>query len=344
MSMRKLSKARRFMRIAHLMNFLFLFFVVFYYCLELNIETQSLFFDLQNMLLCTPYILLYLMLELWLYPKYIRIRHVRKYAVIGLVLVVLISVIWTFLIRPHVVSETNDSAYFPILRWTICFLMCLTVFFVITSNNMFAFSFLLESEQEKMVRTKLQLELNLLKYQLNPHFLMNTLNNIHALIEENKEAAQDAIRLLSKLMRYMYYDNSHERVQLSKDIDALRSYFDLMRLRFIDMVDIQFTVPKELPNVQIAPNLFVNLAENAMKHGISTTQPSFVHFSLDVNEQYVCCQIRNSNFPHSDVGSSTCFGLETLKKRLDLLYPKNYIYKAEETDNEYFVELKIPIQ
>ena len=332
------------MRIAHVINFLFLFFVVFYYCLELNIETQSVFFNLQNMLLCTPYILLYLLLELWLYPKYIRIRRMRKYSLIGIALVVLISVIWTFLIRPYVISENNDIAYFPILRWTVCFLMCLVLFFVITSNNMFAFSFLIESEQEKMVRTKLQLELNLLKYQLNPHFLMNTLNNIHSLIEDDKEAAQDAIRLLSKLMRYMYYDNSHERVSLAKDIDALHSYFDLMRLRFIDTVDIQFNVPRELPNVQIAPNLFVNLAENAMKHGISTTLPSYVHFSLNVDEQYVCCQIRNSNFPHSQVGNSTGFGLETLKKRLNLLYPNQYVYKVEETDNEYFVELKIPVQ
>ena len=115
-----------------------------------------------------------------------------------------------------------------------------------------------------MVKSKLQLELNLLKYQLNPHFLMNTLNNIHALIEEDKESAQDALRLLSKFLRYMYYDNSHERVPLSKDIDALRSYFELMRLRFLDTVDIQFIVPNELPDVRVAPNLFVNLAENAM--------------------------------------------------------------------------------
>ena len=332
------------MRIAHVINFIFLLFVVLYYCLELNIETQSVFFNLQNMLLCTPYVLLYLTLELWLYPKYIRLRHMRIYSVIGVVLVVLISVIWTFLIRPHVVSETNDIAFFPILRWTVCFLMCLTIFFVVTCNNMFAFSFLLESEQEKMVRTKLQLELNLLKYQLNPHFLMNTLNNIHSLIEDDKEAAQDAIRLLSKLMRYMYYDNSHERVSLAKDIDALHSYFDLMRLRFIDTVDIQFNVPRELPNVQVAPNLFVNLAENAMKHGISTTLPSYVHFSLGVDEKYVCCQIRNSNFPHSQVGNSTGFGLENLRKRLDLLYPKQYVYSVESTDSEYFVELKIPFK
>lgn len=342
--MLKLSRIRRGMRIAHLINLGFMLFVVFYYCMELNIEKQTVAFNHRLLLLCTPYLLLYILLECWLFPKYIRTRQVRCYSVIAFILVVVISTVWSFGVRPFLSEAGMEIAYFSFLRAIVCFLMCLTIFFVVTANNMFAFSFQIEREQEHIAKTKLQLELNLLKYQINPHFLMNTLNNIHALIEENKEDAQDAIRLLSKLMRYMYYDNSHERVQLSKDIDALRSYFDLMRLRFIDTVDIQFTVPKELPNVQIAPNLFVNLAENAMKHGISTTQPSFVHFSLDVNEQYVCCQIRNSNFPHSDVGSSTGFGLETLKKRLDLLYPNNYIYKAEGTDNEYFVELKIPIQ
>ena len=344
MKIRKLSKARRFMRIAHLINFLFLFFVVFYYCLELNIETQTVFFNLQNMLLCTPYILLYLLLELWLYPKYIRVRHVRKYSVIGVALVVLISVIWTFLIRPHVISENNDIAFFPFLRWTVCFLMCLTIFFVITSNNMFAFSFLLESEQENLARTKLQLELNLLKYQLNPHFLMNTLNNIHALIEDDRDKAQDAVRTLSKIMRYMYYDTSKERVELAKDLEILQSYFELMKLRYIDGVDFQFNVPEEIPHVKVAPNLFVNIVENAMKHGISYGHASFVHFTLEVDDSHVICKVRNSKYEHKNAVDSTGFGVKSMKKRLDLLYPEQYEYKVEETENEYFVELIIPVQ
>ena len=332
------------MRIAHVINFIFLLFVVLYYCLELNIETQSVFFNLQNMLLCTPYVLLYLTLELWLYPKYIRLRHMRIYSVIGVVLVVLISVIWTFLIRPHVVSETNDIAFFPILRWTVCFLMCLTIFFVVTCNNMFAFSFLLESEKEVTAKTKLQLELNLLKYQINPHFLMNTLNNIHALIEDDQYKAQEAVRTLSKIMRYMYYDTSKEFVDLAKDVENLRSYFELMKLRFTDNINIQFNVPEELPHVKVAPNLFVNLAENAMKHGVSCENASFVHLSLNVNGPQVICDVRNSRFENRTAVESTGFGVENLKKRLDLIYPGRYEYKVEETKNEYFVELIIPVQ
>ena len=332
------------MQIAHLINFVFLFFVVFYYCLELNLETQKIFWTWHNLLLCAPYIFLYLLLELWLYPKYIRMRQVRRYSVIGFVLVVLISVIWTFFIRPYIISESNEIAYFSVLRWTVCFLMCLTLFFVITSNNMFAFSFLLESEKEVTAKTKLQLELNLLKYQINPHFLMNTLNNIHALIEDDQYKAQEAVRTLSKIMRYRYYDTSKEFVDLAKDVENLRSFFELMKLRYIDEVDLQFNVPQELPHVKVAPNIFINIVENAMKHGISYGQASFVHLSLKVNGPQVICDVRNSRFENRTAIESTGFGVENLKKRLDLIYPGQYEYKVEETKNEYFVELIIPVQ
>ena len=215
---------------------------------------------------------------------------------------------------------------------------------VITSNNMFAFSFLLESEKEVTAKTKLQLELNLLKYQINPHFLMNTLNNIHALIEDDQYKAQEAVRTLSKIMRYMYYDTSKEFVDLAKDVENLRSYFELMKLRFTDNINIQFNVPEELPHVKVAPNLFVNLAENAMKHGVSCENASFVHLSLKVNGPQVICDVRNSRFENRTAVESTGFGVENLKKRLDLIYPGRYEYKVEETKNEYFVELIIPVQ
>lgn len=328
---------------AHLINLLFMVFVVFYYCMDLNIEKQTVAFNPHLLLICTPYILIYLLLECWLFPKYIRTRRVRIYSIIAFVLVIVISVLWSFLIRPHLTPEVNIP-YLSFLRWVVCFLMCLTVFFVITSNNMFAFSFKLEQEREAMEKTKLQLELNLLKYQLNPHFLMNTLNNIHALIEDDRDKAQDAVRMLSKIMRYMYYDTSKERVELSKDLEILHSYFELMKLRYIDGVDFQYNVPEEIPHVKVAPNLFVNIVENAMKHGISYGHASFVHLTLEVDDAHVICKVRNSKYEHKNAADSTGFGVKSMRKRLDLLYPEQYEYKVEETENEYFVELIIPVQ
>lgn len=339
----RFKKIARSMFFAHLINWVFMIFVVFYYCMELKIEEQTVALNPHLLLTCTPYILIYLLLECWLFPKYIRTRRVRLYSVIAFGLVVGISLIWSFLIRPHLTAEVNIP-YFSFLRWVVCFLMCLTVFFVITANNMFAFSFKLEQEREDMAKAKLQLELNLLKYQLNPHFLMNTLNNIHALIEDDRDKAQDAVRTLSKIMRYMYYDTSKERVELAKDLEILQSYFELMKLRYIDGVDFQFNVPEEIPHVKVAPNLFVNIVENAMKHGISYGHASFVHFTLEVDDSHVICKVRNSKYEHKTAADSTGFGVKSLKKRLDLLYPEQYEYKVEETENEYFVELIIPVQ
>ncbi len=339
----RFKKIAKSMFFAHLINLLFMVFVVFYYCMDLNIEKQTVAFNPHLLLICTPYILIYLLLECWLFPKYIRTRRVRIYSIIAFVLVIVISVLWSFLIRPHLTPEVNIP-YLSFLRWVVCFLMCLTVFFVITSNNMFAFSFKLEQEREAMEKTKLQLELNLLKYQLNPHFLMNTLNNIHALIEDDRDKAQDAVRMLSKIMRYMYYDTSKERVELSKDLEILHSYFELMKLRYIDGVDFQYNVPEEIPHVKVAPNLFVNIVENAMKHGISYGHASFVHLTLEVDDAHVICKVRNSKYEHKNAADSTGFGVKSMRKRLDLLYPEQYEYKVEETENEYFVELIIPVQ
>lgn len=339
----RFKKIARSMFFAHMVNWVFMIFVVFYYCMELKIEEQTVALNPHLLLTCTPYILIYLLLECWLFPKYIRTRRVRLYSVIAFGLVVGISLIWSFLIRPHLTAEVNIP-YFSFLRWVVCFLMCLTVFFVITANNLFAFSFKLEQEREAMAKTKLQLELNLLKYQLNPHFLMNTLNNIHALIEDDRDKAQDAVRTLSKIMRYMYYDTSKERVELAKDLEILQSYFELMKLRYIDGVDFQFNVPEEIPHAKVAPNLFVNIVENAMKHGISYGHASFVHFTLEVDDSHVICKVRNSKYEHKNAVDSTGFGVKSMKKRLDLLYPEQYEYKVEETENEYFVELIIPVQ
>ncbi len=335
-------KKSRKMLLAHLLNLAFMIFVVLYFCVDLNIESKIVYFNSHLLLTCTPYLLVYLLLECWLFPTYIRTRRMRQYSTVAFVIVLVISLVWSFLVRPHITPDV-DIKGITILRWIVCFLMCLTIFFTITSNNMFAFSFIIEREREKMSKTKLQLELNLLKYQLNPHFLMNTLNNIHALIDENTEDAQEAVRLLSKIMRYMYYEASKERVDLAKDIEMLRAYFKLMKLRFVDDVDLKFDVPEELHGEKVAPALFVNFVENAMKHGISYGHPSYVHFSLDVNDGKVCCNVRNSKFEHHRV-ESTGFGLENLKKRLDLLYPGQYEYKVEDTENEYFVKLIIPAQ
>lgn len=220
----------------------------------------------------------------------------------------------------------------------------LTIFATVTAVH-FTFQ-MIETENERREAEKLRIEAEhkLLKYQLNPHFLMNTLNNIHAQIDLDSEAAQESVRLLSKMMRYMLYETNHDKVSLSKEVEFLSNYFEMMRRRYIDAVSIKFIVPQEVPNINVPPALFINLAENAFKHGVTYNDNSYVNFELSVDDRTVTCRVENSKIKNkADIRESFGFGVDSLRKRLDLLYGKNYTYDIHETDNEYNVLLIIPI-
>ncbi len=171
-----------------------------------------------------------------------------------------------------------------------------------------------------------QAELKNLKNQINPHFLLNTLNNIYALTAFDQEKAQQAIHELSRLLRYMLYENQTECVSLSKEADFLRSYVELMRLRLYDEVDVQvnFDFPSD-ENIPIAPLIFISLVENAFKHGVSANAKSFIHISLtaDSHHLHFCCE--NSNTPKNETDKAPGgIGLKQVASRLEYSYPKCY--------------------
>lgn len=201
-----------------------------------------------------------------------------------------------------------------------------------------------ENERREAEKLRIEAEHKLLQYQLNPHFLMNTLNNIHAQIDIDSEAAQESVRMLSKMMRYMLYETSQDKVPLSKEVEFLSNYFEMMRRRYIDSVDIKFIVPQEIPNISVPPALFINLVENAFKHGVTYNSNSYVHFELTVDAHTITCRVENSKIKNkADIRESFGFGVESLRKRLNLLYGKHHTYDIRETDNEYNVLLTIPI-
>lgn len=189
-------------------------------------------------------------------------------------------------------------------------------------------------------------ELKNLRNQINPHFLLNTLNNIYALTEFDVTKAQKAIQELGKLLRYVLYDNQQEWVPLQKEIEFLRTYIQLMKIRVQQNVEVKvdFNVPNA-DTIQVAPLIFISLIENAFKHGISPTQPSFIHLKLWVGEEG---EIRftavNSNFPknHEDKAGSG-IGLQQVQRRLELSYPKRFdwYYGSDESSKTYISSIVI---
>ena len=199
-----------------------------------------------------------------------------------------------------------------------------------------------EANQRELERERAEAELSNLKSQLNPHFLFNTLNNIYSLIAFSPEKAQEAVHDLSRLLRYVLYESNQPLVPIEKDLDFLRNYIELMRIRLPRHVDLQTDIEAATPGVMIAPLLFISLVENAFKHGVSNSQPSFIQITIRQAGDAVSCSIRNSYFPKSAGDKSgSGIGLSNLEKRLSLLYPECYHLAYGKEGENYVAHLVI---
>ena len=186
-------------------------------------------------------------------------------------------------------------------------------------------------------------ELAWLKNQINPHFLFNTLNNISSLTQIDPDAAQDAIAQLSDLLRYAMYETNKKTVPIGGEIDFMRNYISLMKLRCNEQtqVEVDFDVDNQ-QSTEIAPLLFISLIENAFKHGVSSSRPSSIHISLkDEDGQFVfCCD--NTNYPKDDADrSGSGIGLENTRRRLELMYNGRYTWEQTLADNVYHVKITL---
>jgi hypothetical protein len=202
-----------------------------------------------------------------------------------------------------------------------------------------------ENRRMDVEKEQLKTEIALLRHQVSPHFFMNTLNNIHAMIDINVETAKDAIIRLSTLMRYLLYDTAQGQTSLKKEVEFIESYISLMQLRFSKKVVITVNLPDRIPEIQIPPMLFISFVENAFKHGVSYQAESFVTFNLELNDNQLNCTIRNSKHPSREVQdkSYSGIGLANIRKSLDLLFKTEYTLNIHENDKEFEVQFIIPV-
>ncbi len=205
----------------------------------------------------------------------------------------------------------------------------------------------IETDQRMMVleRKNIETQMQYLKYQINPHFLMNTLNNIYALIDFDKDMAKRSIVELSRMMRHVLYDASESDTTLDKELEFMKNYIELMRIRYIDDVVINLSAPDVMVcrRVHIPPLLIIVLIENAFKHGISYNHRSFIDIDISVERSKLVCVVENSRH-HTIAASHSGIGLSNIRKRLELLFGNNFTL-ATDTSEEgvYRVKLIIPI-
>ena len=203
----------------------------------------------------------------------------------------------------------------------------------------------------------LEQQLEYLKYQLNPHFLMNTLNNIHALVDIDGERAKEAIIQLSKILRYVLYETNNKRVSINKELEFMQNYTDLMRMRYgkkLQFTDTSYQIvtPGTDQPQMIPPLLFISFVENAFKHGVSYQQPSFIEITgkryKDKQEHnrllWSCRNSKHQKQQQTTVPQQGGVGMANVRQRLDIIFGNNYTLNVNETDNTYEVTLDIPME
>ena len=199
-------------------------------------------------------------------------------------------------------------------------------------------------ERERLRKANAENQLTYLKAQINPHFYMNMLNNIHGMIDINPEKAQDMVLDMSKLMRYMLYESSKPMVKLSEEIDFVRNYLQIMRQRFPEKkvrIDASFPPDTQTSGICVPPLIYLVYIENAFKHGVSYREDSFVEVKVEVRHGEVVFSCVNSVHPSAE-DHEHGIGLENASKRLQLLYGESYSLTVDEDEHRYSVRLSIP--
>lgn len=288
----------------------------------------------------------------YLLPKLLKRKfELRKYILLVIIIVLLLSFIegtidylFNKFSNPFWdnVSVELSMEYFD-------FTMFVNFLFLVLS---FGYGFALqwysnETLKRKLIQDNIQTELNMLKTQVKPHFLFNTLNNIFGLANKSKDPiVADSISKLAEIMRYQTYESRNGRVVLSKEIKYLKNYIDLQRLRFAkdDKIKIEFRISGNTESVFIEQLILLPLVENAFKHGISLQSDSEIFIYLEIGEKNLRFKVRNTINPvkRKSINSDSGIGLDNLEKRLNLLYSDKYklIKKIEKNYFEVLLTLE----
>ncbi|WP_199121005.1 sensor histidine kinase [Pedobacter sp. ASV28] len=199
----------------------------------------------------------------------------------------------------------------------------------------------------KRKQSTLHAQLNFLKAQVHPHFLFNTLNNLYALTLDQSPKSSQAVLGLSEILRYMLYECNADQVLLKRDIEILKSYISLEKLRYDENLDLNITITTEISDQKIAPLLIMPLVENAFKHGASEMmEAAWISIVLEIDEQHLKVKVSNScpaqpQQPGNGAMHFNKIGMSNLRNKLELIYPGNHSLNIHHEADIYMVIMEI---
>lgn len=276
-------------------------------------------------------------------PKYLNSKHYKKYILIALLAIVAISFVKYGLAKvfhQHILTGRNGhvisfSSYFISACFTSIIFILLSLLLHFTVDW-----FLNERVQRDLENQRLTAELALLKSQINPHFLFNSLNSIYSLAYQRADNTPEAILKLSEIMRYMLYECNDNKVDLANELQYLQNFIDLQKIRFGENSYVNFEVEGIITNQQIVPLLLISFIENAFKHGVANDPKAPICLKITVDDGHLQFYMHNRKHLHNRDASGG-IGLNNVKRRLKLLYPNQYHLNINDTVDTYTCELSL---
>jgi sensor histidine kinase YesM len=202
-----------------------------------------------------------------------------------------------------------------------------------------------KEENQQIILEKTAAELAVLKLQISPHFLFNTLNNIRWLARQKSDKTEDAVVKLSQLLRYMIYQTSNDKVPLLQEVEHLQNYIDLQKMRLTENSLVEFKCEGDMSTTMIEPLLFIPFVENAFKYGLHNQEKSLISISIKIIEKVLVFSTENNIFENTFASekNDSGIGIKNVERRLALHYPDQHELKIEDSNNKFKVSLTIKL-
>ncbi|GAA3973274.1 sensor histidine kinase [Pedobacter ginsengiterrae] len=312
---------------------------------EVSIKRQLISFGIFGVLNVSVFYINYI----FLIPEFIKKRKKYLFYIIAFFLIIaassLVKTVIAVLNPVDMLGYKADGKAGEITVNQYAIFKALIAGFFLVSSSIISFIidwFSSQSIQRNLESERKEMELQFLKSQLNPHFLFNSLNNIYSLAYQKSDKTADAIMKLSEIMRYMIYESNTPTVSLSKEVDYLKNYIELQKIRFKDGAFIEMTLNGEIDNQKVVPLMLISFVENAFKHGVVNDPAEPVKIDIIANQKILHFSVINKkNNQNKDAQGGV--GLPNVERRLQLIYPDRYKLNVVNSATHYTCELMIDI-
>ena len=283
----------------------------------------------------------------YLFPRFLYRKRILQFIVL-LIAILIAAVLCNRLICfyvmlplkwPELIEETTFWGFSFLSGFSANFVLIGLFAFVELSGKWMAE----QKEKNRLEKEKLSDELKLIKSQLSPHFLFNTLNNIDSLIYQDQKKASGAVVKLSDLLRYVLYEASQEQVKLKDELDFIANLLELQRLRIENNDDIVFNIIGNVNDINIAPMLLIPLIENMFKHGSQIGESPLFVIDIQLSDNRFRLNCKNYIREVKNIDNRSGIGLQNVRKQLELLYKDKYNFEINKTEKEFKVNLTIEL-